>query len=56
MRERHIERYQKWVDALPEGKMIITTKSGHGIPTEEPELVIDAIREVIQKADGKKKD
>jgi len=43
--------HRDWVERVPEGRFIETEKSSHGlINIEEPELVIDAIREVVAKA------
>ncbi len=42
--------HQQWVDKIPNAKLIITKNSGHGIPFEEPELIVDAIRQVAQQA------
>ena len=39
--------YKQWLSQFPAARLIVTEKSGHGIPYEEPELVIDAIRQVI---------
>jgi pimeloyl-ACP methyl ester carboxylesterase len=41
--------HQEWVDRLPNGRHIITEKSGHGVPFEEPELVINTIREMVEQ-------
>ena len=38
---------QRWVDATPGAKLVIARGSGHGIPEEDPELVVTAIREVV---------
>jgi pimeloyl-ACP methyl ester carboxylesterase len=35
---------------LPDGRQIITEKSGHFIMLDEPELVVDAIRHVVERA------
>jgi pimeloyl-ACP methyl ester carboxylesterase len=32
---------------VPGGKLVIATQSGHDIPHEQPELVLDAIRDVV---------
>lgn len=42
--------HREWVDKIPNARLIITEKSGHGIPFEEPELIVQAIREVFQQA------
>jgi pimeloyl-ACP methyl ester carboxylesterase len=45
-----IADYQKWVDATPGAKLIVARQSGHNIQTEDPQLVIDSIREVTENA------
>jgi pimeloyl-ACP methyl ester carboxylesterase len=42
--------HRQWTDKIPTAKLIITKNSGHGIPFEEPELIVDAIRQVVQQA------
>src|SRR5579872_1659819 len=42
--------HRQWTDKIPAAKLIITKNSGHGIPFEEPELIVDAIRLVAQQA------
>ena len=39
--------YKQWLSQLSMSRLVVTEKSGHGIPYEEPELVIDAIRQVL---------
>ena len=41
--------HKEWVDKIPGGQLIITQNSGHGIPFEEPELVIKTIRDVVNR-------
>jgi pimeloyl-ACP methyl ester carboxylesterase len=41
--------HREWVERIPGGRLIITENSGHGIPFEEPELVIKTIREVVNR-------
>lgn len=38
------------------GTQVVTTRSGHNVQLEEPELVIEAVRKVIAVADGKAAD
>ena len=45
--EARINGCKEWLKKVPQGKLIITDKSGHDIPNDEPELVIDAIKQVI---------
>jgi pimeloyl-ACP methyl ester carboxylesterase len=33
---------------VPRGRLVIATQSGHNIQDEQPELVLDAIRNVVQ--------
>lgn len=40
--------HQDWLDRIPNGRHVITQNSGHGIPFEEPELVVRLIREVVE--------
>src|SRR5262249_10469199 len=39
--------HNEWLKQLPNARHIITDKSGHYIQIDEPELVIDAIRQVV---------
>ena len=41
--------HREWVEKIPGGQLIVTENSGHGIPFEEPELVIKTIREVMNR-------
>jgi pimeloyl-ACP methyl ester carboxylesterase len=42
--------HDEWVKQLPQGRHVITEKSGHGIQVDQPELVVDLIREVVELA------
>lgn len=46
--------HQEWLDKLPNAQHIITDNSGHGVPFEEPELVIHAIRQVVEQVRSRK--
>ncbi|HEX4244577.1 MAG TPA: alpha/beta hydrolase, partial [Acidimicrobiales bacterium] len=46
-----IESHASWVDGVPGARLIIVRTSGHNIQSEQPRFVIDAIREVVEKAD-----
>jgi pimeloyl-ACP methyl ester carboxylesterase len=41
--------HDEWVQSLPHGRHVITDKSGHGIQVEQPGLVVDVIREVVEE-------
>ena len=42
--------YRSWVDAIPGAHLVITDWSGHNVPIEQPDLVIETIREVVETA------
>lgn len=44
--------HQDWVDKIPRAQHIVTEKTGHGIPFQEPELLITAISNMIATADS----
>ena len=48
--------HREWVEGIPSGRVIATEKSGHGIPWEEPELIVQTIQEVVKKAGTNKSD
>jgi pimeloyl-ACP methyl ester carboxylesterase len=57
--DREAAAYQQlWIHSIQpkllrlstRGKQIVVTNSGHGIPEEAPEAVVDAIREVVMQA------
>ena len=39
---------QELAQLVPGGRLVIATESGHDIQDEQPELVLDAIRDVVQ--------
>ena len=41
---------QKWVDNTPGAKLVVAKRSGHNIQTESPGLVVDAIRDAIERS------
>jgi hypothetical protein len=41
--------HKEWVERFPKGQLIITQNSGHGIPFEEPELVVKTIQEAVNQ-------
>jgi pimeloyl-ACP methyl ester carboxylesterase len=48
------EKQKEWIDKVPGGKHILAEKSGHFIQAQEPALVIEAVRQVIQQSRGQK--
>lgn len=43
------QHWKKWAEAFPQGKAVLTNKSHHLIPQEEPNLVIHEINELIKR-------
>jgi len=41
--------HREWLEKIPDGQLIVTENSGHGIPYEEPELVIKTIRAMVEQ-------
>jgi pimeloyl-ACP methyl ester carboxylesterase len=41
--------YREWLDKIPNSRLIVTENSGHGVPFEEPELVIQVIRDAVER-------
>ena len=58
MREIHAKRrrqlpaeslaYEEWLNGVPGGRLIVTDRSGHNVPHEEPKLVVETIRRVVE--------
>jgi pimeloyl-ACP methyl ester carboxylesterase len=44
--------YKIWVDDIPGARLVVTEQSGHNVPQEQPELVIETIRQVVQQSKG----
>jgi pimeloyl-ACP methyl ester carboxylesterase len=47
--ERQIDLagHKAWLEGIPHGRLIVTENSGHMIPLEEPDLVIETIRQAV---------
>lgn len=39
--------HAKWLSQFPQAKHIVTTNSGHGVVFTEPELIADAVRQIV---------
>jgi pimeloyl-ACP methyl ester carboxylesterase len=48
--------YQEWLAAIPGAKLVVTEESGHGIPLEEPELIIREVRQMVEQVRSRDKD
>jgi len=49
-----IESTKEWIGKIPGGKHIIAERSGHFIQMQEPQIVIEAVRQVVNQARGQK--
>ena len=47
--EAESRAYRMWVDRIPGARLIVTEFSSHNVPIEQPQLVIDAIRQVVEQ-------
>jgi pimeloyl-ACP methyl ester carboxylesterase len=44
------EVHRRWVTSLPQGRHVLASNSGHGVPIEVPDLVVHLVREVVESA------
>jgi pimeloyl-ACP methyl ester carboxylesterase len=42
--------HAEWLEKLPNGQHVVTENSGHVVPFEEPELIVRAIRKIVEQA------
>jgi pimeloyl-ACP methyl ester carboxylesterase len=42
--------YKTWLDTIPGARLVITQDSGHNVPIEQPQLVVETIREIVLAA------
>ncbi len=42
----------KWLSTFPQAKHIVTTRSGHGVVFTEPELIVDAVKGIVESPAG----
>ncbi len=47
LRKIWLQSHADWVEKLPKGRHVITEDSGHGVPFEQPELIVQTIREMV---------
>jgi pimeloyl-ACP methyl ester carboxylesterase len=48
------EKHKEWIQKVPGGKLVIAEKSGHFVQAQEPGLVVNAIRQLIEQAAARK--
>jgi pimeloyl-ACP methyl ester carboxylesterase len=41
--------HDEWAKSLPQGRHVVTEQSGHGIHVEQPELVVELLREMVDR-------
>jgi pimeloyl-ACP methyl ester carboxylesterase len=44
------EMWQQWATAFPQGRAVLTKKSGHYVQFDEPELVLSELKLLIEKS------
>jgi pimeloyl-ACP methyl ester carboxylesterase len=44
-----VDKHEEWIATVPGGKHILVKNSGHSIQNEQPQVVLDAIKEVIDR-------
>jgi pimeloyl-ACP methyl ester carboxylesterase len=49
LRPMWLKFHNEWLERLPQGKHIIIEDSGHMVPFEQPELVAQAIRQMVDR-------
>ncbi len=42
--------YEKWLDGIHGARLVVTRDSGHNVPIEQPDLVVNTIRQVVHEA------
>ena len=52
LRPHWLEAHERWISRIPQGRHLITERSDHGIIWEEPDLVVEAIRDMVKRAGG----
>lgn len=53
LRPMWLKFHQEWVDKIPNARHVVTEESGHGIPFEDPALVIETIRKMVDQIKGR---
>ncbi|MEP6912189.1 MAG: alpha/beta hydrolase, partial [bacterium] len=49
-----LAKHKEWAKKVPQAKVVLAEKSSHMIQFQQPELVIDAIKEEVNQANSKK--
>jgi pimeloyl-ACP methyl ester carboxylesterase len=46
--EAESREHRRWIDTIHGGRLIITNRSGHNVFLDQPELVVDTIRDLVR--------
>jgi pimeloyl-ACP methyl ester carboxylesterase len=49
-----VDAHRNWLAGIPGARHIVTGRAGHGIIFEEPELVVETIREMVDLVSGRR--
>ena len=41
--------YKRWLDEIPGSRLVVTHRSGHNVPIEQPDLVVETIRQAVDE-------
>jgi pimeloyl-ACP methyl ester carboxylesterase len=41
--------HRRWIATIPGGRLIVTNRSGHNVPIEQPGLVVETIRQAVKQ-------
>jgi len=47
------EGHRTLLEGVDDGQLVVADQSGHEIPLAQPEIVVDAIRTLMRKAEGR---
>jgi len=48
-RQTRLNRYRAWTDKNPNGRLVLLDQSGHNVPKQQPQAIVDAVLEIIQR-------
>lgn len=49
-RQVWLKFHNEWMEKIPNAQHIVTEDSGHMVPFEQPELIVSAIRQIVEQA------
>jgi pimeloyl-ACP methyl ester carboxylesterase len=42
-----IETYERWLPTLPDGRLVIAPRSGHLVPLDDEDLLVEVVRGLV---------